>query len=307
MSRANTGDSIFADKKDHDKFFHYLSKYVRVFDFRLHAFCLMPNHFHLLLESGKSSGLSNFMRRLLTAYTIYFNLRHKRHGHLFQGRFKSLIVEKSSYLLPLSRYIHLNPKQVSKTNRHETYEGSSLRFYLNGDEPDFLHTGEILAWFKGNREAYARFVREGLQTDTKMEIYQQRFIGGEKFRQRFLKRVALMAEPGSRANTASKKADAETRKREILIADSIIELVSKHFDCIPALVRKSRFAHGNMGMARTIAIGLLREFTSWSSTDISRYMGIRTSIHFYIHKISRTPALLSTFNKIAQTLSKFNS
>ena len=128
ISRTNSGEIAFTGKREMDKFLGYLEKYSKIFNFRIHAWCLMPNHFHLLLESTDQARLSELMRRLLTAYTIFCNRRRGRHGHLFQGRFKSFVVDKSEYLLELSRYIHLNPARMKKQVDPEIYYGSSLRF-----------------------------------------------------------------------------------------------------------------------------------------------------------------------------------
>jgi len=140
LSRTNSGDTAFQDNKDRSKFLEYVSRYTQLFDYRIHAWCLMSTHFHLFLESDQVPQLSEFMRRLLTAYTVYYNRRHRRHGHLFQGRFKSYIVDKSDYFLSLSRYIHLNPRETERPQDPFRYQGSSLRYYIKGGEPNFLHT-----------------------------------------------------------------------------------------------------------------------------------------------------------------------
>jgi putative transposase len=106
--RGNERRLIFKNETDRQRFLEVLAESQRLHSVRLYMVCLMPNHFHLLLETPHGN-LSVFMARLLTAYAVYFNRRHQRVGHLTQGRYKAQLVEGNEYLLKLSRYIHLNP------------------------------------------------------------------------------------------------------------------------------------------------------------------------------------------------------
>jgi REP element-mobilizing transposase RayT len=105
----------------------------------------MDTHLHLLLESRKSN-LSEFMRRLLTAYTVWFNKRHQIHGHLFAGRFKSLVVERGEYLVSVSRYIHRNPVEAGLVDNAEDYPWSSMRIYAGKASSKIIYAKEILYW-----------------------------------------------------------------------------------------------------------------------------------------------------------------
>jgi len=100
--------TLFNDNNDCERFLECLGEAVEESGVRLYLFCLMTNHVHLLVETPQGN-LSAFMHKLQTAYTVYYNLRHKRVGHLMQGRFGAKPVEGDTYLLVLSRYIHLNP------------------------------------------------------------------------------------------------------------------------------------------------------------------------------------------------------
>ncbi len=105
-------ERLFRDNADYERFLHRLEQSVTEAGIRLYLFCLMSNHFHLVLETPEGN-LSRFMHRLTTAYTIYYNLRHRRHGHLLDGRFKAKLVSGDEYLLRLSRYVHQNPVWVA--------------------------------------------------------------------------------------------------------------------------------------------------------------------------------------------------
>ena len=189
MCRGNLQDPIFLSDGDRRRFLFYLGKYCDLFDFRVHTYCLMKTHIHLLAESTEDN-LSEFMRRLLTAYTVWFHKRHQSHGHLFSGRFKSLVVERGDYMLALWRYIHLNPVDAGIARFPEDYPWSSMRAFLDRDKaPPFLFMDEILGWFDGDPTKYAEFVREGLSEDTKPEIMQQRYVGSKPFARRIAARM----------------------------------------------------------------------------------------------------------------------
>jgi REP element-mobilizing transposase RayT len=122
MARGIEGQSIFRDDKDRDGFLKRLMDGVgRAGGPQLYAWSLMSNHFHLLLRSGEE-GLSLTMRRLMTGHAVTYNRRYKRQGHLFQNRYKSIVVEEESYFLELVRYIHLNPVRAGIVKSMEEWQ-----------------------------------------------------------------------------------------------------------------------------------------------------------------------------------------
>ncbi len=121
MVRGIEGSSIFRDEEDRKAFVDRMSALVKETGTRILAWALMDNHLHLLIVSGLA-GLSTFMRRLLTGYAIEFNRKHRRFGHLFQNRYKSIICDLDPYLMELVRYIHLNPLRAGLVNNMEELE-----------------------------------------------------------------------------------------------------------------------------------------------------------------------------------------
>src|SRR6266404_4778263 len=107
-TRGNARQRIFCDDRDRTRFLNMLEESARRFDVGTLCFVLMDNHFHLIAQTHRAN-LTRWMHWLMVAYTIFFNRRHRQSGHLFQGRYKSLLVEEGEYLLSLSRYLHLNP------------------------------------------------------------------------------------------------------------------------------------------------------------------------------------------------------
>lgn len=124
----------------------------------IHAYVFMPNHFHFLLKQLKDGGISQFLSKFTNSYTRYFNMKHNRVGPVFQGRFKSILVESTEQLVHLSRYIHLNPvaSAVVKENELLDYKWSSLRDYLDG-KSSIVSLQDVLSTFS-NPEKYRGFV-----------------------------------------------------------------------------------------------------------------------------------------------------
>jgi REP element-mobilizing transposase RayT len=187
-SRGNAGQAIFLADQDRLSFLEILAQLVKRYRFRCYAYCLMDNHYHLLLETPQGN-LSRGMRQLNGVYTQAFNRRHRRSGHLFQGRYKAILVEKESYLLELARYIVLNPVRAGLVKHLGRWKWSSYRATAGLEEPpSFLEAGWILAQFAPEperaRRAYRRFVAQGKGVEVWSELKGGVLLGGEAFVER---------------------------------------------------------------------------------------------------------------------------
>lgn len=114
------------------------------------AYCLMPNHFHLLIKQITKNGMSKLLSRISTTYSMYFNKRYKRVGYLFQGRYKAILITQDNYLLHLSRYIHLNPIELTGTHL-VNYPYSSYPYYLERKKAKWIKPEFILSYFSNNK------------------------------------------------------------------------------------------------------------------------------------------------------------
>jgi REP element-mobilizing transposase RayT len=151
--------AIFRDDRDRSRFVERLSALVGEESVELFAYVLLDNHFHLVLRRHQTA-LGQFMRRLLTGYTVTFNRRHRRVGHLFQNRYKSVLCKEDSYLLQLVRYVHLNPVRARIVTDPADYRWSSHGEYLRRRAATWLSTAEVLEQL-GGRAAYRRFIADG--------------------------------------------------------------------------------------------------------------------------------------------------
>lgn len=165
-SRGNARQSIFMDDADRQVFLEILGNVVEKHNWLCHAFCLLDNHYHILVET-QDPNLSMGMRHLNGVYTQRVNLRHHRVGHLLQGRYKAILVEKNEHLLELCRYIVLNPVRTGMVDEPKKWNWSSYSATAyNVKRPDFLNVDWILHQFARNineaRKVYRKFVADGL-------------------------------------------------------------------------------------------------------------------------------------------------
>ena len=184
-TRGNAYQDVFLDDTDREEFLEILEQTVDRFNWLCHAYCLMTNHYHLLIETVDPT-LSRGMRQLNGVYTQAFNRRHERVGHLFQGRYKAILVEKEAYLLELSRYIVLNPVRAKMVKKPEEWEWSSYRATAGLSEvPPFLTTDWILSQFADERKKaqrlYRRFVAKETGRSPWDDLKGQIYLGSEKF------------------------------------------------------------------------------------------------------------------------------
>jgi REP-associated tyrosine transposase len=147
-SRGNERNPVFLSQRDREKFLSYLESATERYGAIVHVYCLMDNHYHLLLETPFGN-LSQIMHHINGAYTTYFNTKRSRSGHLFQGRYKAILLDADEYAKELSRYIHLNPVRAGIVEIPDNFEWSSFRYYTIGKEvPEWLCRKFILGYFE---------------------------------------------------------------------------------------------------------------------------------------------------------------
>src|ERR671911_238942 len=138
--RGNHGQKTFVKPSDYEAYLERLGRYRKGLGVTVYAYCLMSNHVHLLVETG-SEPLSKFMQGLQQSYTQYFNRKHHKVGHLFQGRYKAIVCERDQYLLSLIRYIHQNPVRAKLVRRIDEYRYSGHGAYAEGRVSEVLEPG----------------------------------------------------------------------------------------------------------------------------------------------------------------------
>lgn len=186
-ARGNRQESIFYSDDDRDMFLRTLGKVISRYNWICHAYCLMDNHYHLMIETPEGN-LSAGMRQLNGVYTQTLNRSHGKVGHVFQGRFKSIVVEKESYLLELCRYIVLNPVRVGCCAQPDGWVWSSYNATATGNNiPDWLTVDWVLAQFSTRkaeaRKKYHEFIFDALERGESplKQVVGQLILGGQNF------------------------------------------------------------------------------------------------------------------------------
>jgi len=207
INRGNRGERIFFKDSDYTFFIDKMSEYADLFDVVIHCYCILSNHFHLMVTT-KHANLSKFMQSFTTSFTVSMNYKYNKPGHIFQGRYKAQLVESELYKNELSRYIHLNPIKLQtyrslpltalKKNLHD-YKWSSYRSYIGiCRKPDWLNRSFVLSsWGKTSTEKlnnYRTFIEEGLLTDNLKKIRSNQInniIGSDSFKDRIIKKYLI--------------------------------------------------------------------------------------------------------------------
>jgi len=190
-SRGDRREAIFEDDADRFRFLEVLGSVVETFNWRCHSYCLMTNHYHLVIETVDGN-LSKGMRQLNGVFTQWSNRRHRRSGHLFQGRFKSILVDSERYLLELARYVVLNPVRAEMVDHPNKWPWSSYGAVVGQVKaPDWLSVPSLLAQFSKRRKAaiaaYEKFVLAGIGAEPIWDnLKRQVFLGDDSFVNRVL-------------------------------------------------------------------------------------------------------------------------
>lgn len=186
--RGGNRTRIFRDAADYEKMLQLFARYLSLqevknsaglsfpnysYKLELLAFCLMPNHVHLLIYQRQQGIMTEFMRSLLTSYSMYFNKRYKRSGPLFESRYKASLISDDSYLEHITRYIHLNPRQWRE------YEYSSLPYYLHQVSDEWIDPKRIAELFSGPEE-YLRFVQDYEKNKEILDILKYELANGNE-------------------------------------------------------------------------------------------------------------------------------
>lgn len=312
--RGNERREIFRDDTDREALLERLAERVERYQVRLYLYCLIPNHAHLLVETPQGN-LSDFMGSLLTSYANYFNARHRRAGHLMQGRFKAPLVEGDEYLLRLSRYLHLNPvfvkdwenRPLTERIKHlREHRWSSYRSYIGLAKPvEFVDYGPALAMTQSRRgaerKAYRRYVEAGLaQTDDEfMEIMKRSSlgIGSEPFLRELTDRQERLS--GKRVKAEDVAFRRVRPKRD---AADVVKAVCEYYRMTRQELQEQRKRH----WAKAVASELLIRHAGLTQREVAGWVGVGTgaAVCLQLRKLRADggPGAEHTINRIEQIL-----
>ena len=295
MGRGIERKKIFFNNKDRNDFLGRLAELVEDDSMDIYAWALLPNHFHLLCKTKKRP-LSSSMRKLLTGYVVNFNKRHKRHGHLFQNRYKSIVCQEDAYLKELVRYVHLNliraglAQDIKELNRSPWSGHSALMGYIKRDWQD---TGYLLSFFGKARSAksnYLRFVQQGIALGRRPEL-----IGGGLIRSLggWAEVLALRGRGEKQVSDQRVLGDGEFVETVLSEMDNLgkvnLRLATKRMDLSSLAKRVCKVHEVSIAKLRSGSrrheIVETRRVFSWlavkelgySGVEVGRYLGVTTS------------------------------
>jgi len=273
-SRGNEKRDIFLEDSDRKRFLGLLEDYHDRFEVIVHCFVLMSNHYHLTFETPQGN-LLKVMHGINSSYTGYFNRKYGRVGHLFQGRYRGVLVDKDSYLLELTRYVHLNPVRAKVVERPEEYAWSSYGGYIwKRKRMGWMEYGWILSQFGTDETAaakmYRKFVESGMEKpeDSPLaDVVGQVVLGGEEI----LGKVKRLL----RGKEIGQEVVERRRFRDAPRAEEIISLVATVLGMDKAMIT-GRGRRGNQG--RELALYLVKRYSGLSNGEIgSLFGGIQSS------------------------------
>ena len=255
--RGNAGHDIFFDQKDRSRFFFLLQEGIERYKHRIHAYCLMTNHVHLAVQVGEVP-LSRIIQNISFRYTSYMNRRRQQVGHLFQGRYKALLIDADSYLLELVRYIHNNPVRAGLVTSPDQYPWSSHAVYLGNGTVPWLATDWVLSRFAEQKQRavalYHDFVMQGkddaYQKDFHQGTIEGRILGEDRF-----------------AEDALVKASQKVVRQATL--DRVLQVVCEQYKVSPADLAGSG-RQRRMAEPRAIAALMVRETEHLSLMSLGR-------------------------------------
>lgn len=300
--RSNSADRLFRSDQDRHYWLYRLGESAKLHEARIHLYCMMSNHFHLLVETPRAN-LDCFMHSLLTGYTVFFNRHHRQHGHVTQGRYGARLVSGDEYLLKLSRYVHLNPVKTKQERSRplserltllREYPWSSFRTYVGeAKAPSWLAMKPTLGlmggWSDDRQRRYREYVEAGVAEDDeqfKAELMRSRHsIGDEDFRESVDERYAELAEKARRPEDASFREEGGKETS----SETILGMVAKEAGVgIEALRARRR------GTAlKAVTAWLLGRYGGLTQRDMAPLLGL-TSGSSVSCQMRRVPELLAT-------------
>ena len=266
LNRGQRREPIVQDGQDCERFVSDLSKLAQQYAVLIHGYCLMTNHYHLIIETPHAN-LSQAVQWLNVAYATYYNRRHHLCGHLFQGRFKAILLDGGPYLEAVSRYIHLNPVRAGIIADARRYAWSSCRYFVGADRvPDWLQTHQILGRFaptvKAAQRRYGEYLAEPAG-DPFVDVVAGSILGSPTFTE-WVKNTFL----------SRRSADPEIPALQVLqtrpSVPRIVQAVAQYYDVAPETILAPG---GKRNHRRDVAIFLTREFSGLRCRDLGRYFG----------------------------------
>jgi len=303
IARGERRDAIFTCPADKEKFLTKIAETTEKYQLLVHAYVLMDNHYHLLVETPRAN-LSQAMHYLNASYSNWLRRKYDIVGSVFQGRYKAILVEKDEYLKVLSAYIHLNPVRAGIVEEPSAYEYSSCRYYtVKSKQPAFLRADDLLGMFNGNRSEYKRFLKgypeQGMEITSELIYGKNSLLGSEDFLRNVFKKIE------SYNGGIDDREQPDVRDMSLVNANDIMEILFVEMRIAEDSIWRRR--RGNM--YRRLLIYGLWQYTANSLKQIGEimkmdYAAVSAMVRIFKKEITRDKESLKLAEQLAWEVMK---
>ncbi len=275
MNRGASRNRVFSESDDYELFINVLKEACCLFNVYISAYCLMSNHYHIVVHTPEGN-LSRFMRHVNGVYTQRYNIKHKRDGTLFRGRYRSILIQAEEYLTHIVKYVHQNPLKAKMINDLNNYKWSSHLFYLKGkSDGEWLDINNLLAYFSSRKKRaivmYKEFMDIGLDDEVN-KFYskksQSSIFGNSGF-------VEMIKE---KFVESDKVPTLEIKEKRVILGEGRVKIINKaicnEFNIEKNMLFQTR--RGVVNMPRLFAISLSRDLSGLSFSEIAKKYKIKS-------------------------------
>ncbi len=275
MNRGANRNRIFSEPDDYELFINVLKEACGLFNVYISAYCLMSNHYHIVVNTPEGN-LSRFMRHVNGVYTQRYNIKHKRDGTLFRGRYKAILIQAEEYLTHIVKYVHQNPLKAKMVNDLNNYKWSSHLFYLRGkSDGEWLDINNLLACFSSRKKKAIIMYKEFMDIDLDSEVIkfyskkaQSSIFGNNWF-------VEMIKEKFIKSDKVS---TLEIKEKRVILGERKVKIINKticnEFNIEENVLFQTR--RGVVNVPRLFAISLSRELSGLSFSEIAEKYKVKS-------------------------------
>ena len=273
MNRGANRNRIYSKDEDYERFLKVLQEACSLFNVYISAYCLMSTHYHIVINTPEGN-LSRFMRHVNGVYTQRYNIKYKRDGALFRGRYKAMLIQKEEYLTQVVKYVHQNPLKAKIVINLKSYKWSSHPLYLKGKTiNEFIDINNMLAYFSNRKEDAIKEYKEFMDTDTDEKVLrfyskknQGSILGDNRFVEMIKKKYVKN----------EKKSNLEIKEKRMILGEGKVKIINKEicnkFNIDISILFQTK--RGEQNIPRLFAISLSRELSGLSFPEIAERYNI---------------------------------
>jgi len=305
VSKSVDNTLLFQNNEEFELYLELLKKYTDLNNVKIHSYAMLNTHIHMIVETPLDN-ISSFMKSLNTSYATSINKKRDRKGHLFGGRFHSVIIDSNKYITVLSRYIHLNPVDASIVDKPEDYKWSSFKYFIGKENPpDFLITDLILSLFEYDRKRYYNFTIEGIKDKVDLPSI-TKLSGIECYGNLSFAKKTIQKFERRRKKLKKNKKRRWKEKNKQLKYDKVVSISLSNIKNAPSFEDLIYRKDNNSAFIKGILGYFLTKYSALSISDISQLLGYKneSAISMQIKKIYDTSKKDKVIRKLINEIEK---